>query len=73
MRDYLLDIVKNTYGLGIIDLVKIAGTDTETNIELARRRLEDKIAQLNGAIDDVRHQLASVDNLSLETPEESQN
>ena len=47
--------------------------DTETNIELARRRLEDKIAQLNGAIDDVRHQLANVDNLSLETTEESQN
>ena len=47
--------------------------DTEANIELARRRLEDKIAQLNGAIDDVRHQLANVDNLSLETTEESQN
>lgn len=33
MRDHLLDIVKNTYGLGIIDLVKINGTDTETAIE----------------------------------------
>jgi len=33
MRDYLLDIVKNTYGLGNIDLVKIVGTDTETAIE----------------------------------------
>jgi hypothetical protein len=33
MRDYLLDIVKNTYGLGIIDLVKITGTDSETKIE----------------------------------------
>jgi len=33
MRDHLLDIVKNTFGLGIIDLVKINGTDTETNIE----------------------------------------
>ena len=33
MRDNLLDIVKNTYGLGIIDLVKINGTDTETAIE----------------------------------------
>lgn len=47
--------------------------DTETNIELARRRLEDKIAQLNGAIDEVRHQLANVDNLAIETPEEHQN
>lgn len=33
MRDYLLDIVKNTHGLGIIDLVKINGTDSETAIE----------------------------------------
>lgn len=33
MKDHLLDIVKNTYGLGIIDLVKITGTDTETAIE----------------------------------------
>jgi hypothetical protein len=33
MRDYLLDIVKNTYGLGIIDLVKITGTEEETLIE----------------------------------------
>jgi hypothetical protein len=33
MRDNLLDIVKNTYGLGIIDLVKINGTDSETAIE----------------------------------------
>lgn len=33
MRDYLLDIVKNTYGLGIIDLVKIIGTDTSTTID----------------------------------------
>lgn len=33
MRDHLLDIVKNTYGLGIIDLVKVTGTDSETSIE----------------------------------------
>ena len=33
MRDYLLDIVQNTYGLGTIDLVKITGTDTETKID----------------------------------------
>lgn len=33
MRDYLLDIVKNTYGLGSIDLVKITGTAEETSIE----------------------------------------
>lgn len=33
MRDYLLDIVKNTYGLGNIDLVKVTGTAEETSIE----------------------------------------
>lgn len=33
---------------------------TEQNIELARRSLEDKIAQLNDSIDDVRQQLGSV-------------
>lgn len=34
--------------------------DTEEDMEMARRRLEDKIAQLNHAIDDVRQQLGSV-------------
>ncbi|MBD2093097.1 hypothetical protein H6F67_24940 [Microcoleus sp. FACHB-1515] len=33
---------------------------TEQSIELARRGLEDKIAQLNDAIDDVREQLGGV-------------
>jgi gas vesicle protein len=33
---------------------------TEQSIELARRGLEDKIAQLNEAIDDVRQQLGNV-------------
>jgi gas vesicle protein len=32
----------------------------EQNMEVARRGLEDKIAQLNDAIDDVRQQLGSV-------------
>jgi gas vesicle protein len=32
----------------------------EQNIEVARRGLEDKIAQLNEAIDDVRQQLGTV-------------
>lgn len=34
-----------------------AKLDTEESMERARRRLEDKIAQLNLAIDDVRQQL----------------
>lgn len=33
MRDHLLDIVKNTYGLGNIDLIKVTGTAGETAIE----------------------------------------
>ncbi|BAU14346.1 hypothetical protein LEP3755_48930 [Leptolyngbya sp. NIES-3755] len=38
----------------------------EQNIELARRSLEDKIAQLNDAIDDVRQQLGSVNGRGIE-------
>ncbi|MBD2651970.1 hypothetical protein H6G45_00385 [Synechocystis sp. FACHB-383] len=38
--------------------------DSEENIELARRRLEDKIAQLNLVIDDVRDQLGHVNELN---------
>ncbi len=32
MKDYLQDIVKNTYTLGVIDLVKIVGTQKETTL-----------------------------------------
>ncbi len=32
MRDYLLDIVSHTHSLGVIDLLKITGTDSETVI-----------------------------------------
>lgn len=39
---------------------------TEQNIEAARRGLEDKIAQLNDAIDDVRQQLGTVNGTSGE-------
>lgn len=35
--------------------------DSQENIELARRSLEDKIAQLNLAIDDVRGKLGNVE------------
>lgn len=38
------------------------------NIEVARRGLEDKIAQLNHAIDDVRQQLGSVNGSMKEEP-----
>lgn len=33
MKDHLLDIVQHTHGLGVIDFVKIVGTESETNIE----------------------------------------
>ena len=33
MRDFLVDIVKNTYALGTIDTVKIIGSETETAME----------------------------------------
>jgi hypothetical protein len=33
IKDYLLDIVQHTNGLGIIDLVKITGTDKETTLD----------------------------------------
>jgi len=33
MRDYLLDLVQHTHGLGIIDLVKITGSSSETVID----------------------------------------
>ena len=50
MRDYLLDIVKNTQGLDI-DLVKITGTDSETSIEaLAEDRSVIVQGKLNGPV-----------------------
>jgi hypothetical protein len=51
MRDHLLDIVKNTYGLGNIDLVKITGTAQETGIEaLAEDRSVIVQGKLNGPV-----------------------
>ena len=51
MRDHLLDIVKITQGLGIIDLVKVTGTDAETGIEaLAEDRSVIVQAKLNNPV-----------------------
>lgn len=33
MKDYLLDLVQHTFDLGCIDLIKINGSDTETEIK----------------------------------------
>jgi hypothetical protein len=51
MRDHLLDIVKNTYGLGNIDLIKVTGTAEETAIEaLAEDRSVIVQGKLNGPV-----------------------
>lgn len=41
MKDYLQDIVQHTHGLGIIDLVKITGSDSSTIIDAVS---EDRVA-----------------------------
>lgn len=45
---------------------------SEQDIELARRGLEDKIAQLNEAIDDVRQQLGAVNGTTMREPKAEQ-
>lgn len=61
----LANRANQTSGEGeLADLEAVGNLDNEENIELARRRLEDKIAQLNLVIDDVRHQLGNVNELN---------
>lgn len=45
---------------GKVPKKRLLKTPTEQNMEVARRGLEDKIAQLNDAIDEVRQQLGTV-------------
>ena len=45
--------------------------NSEESIEMARNRLEDKIAQLNHAIDDVRQQLGPTERYSVESETKS--
>ena len=33
MKDHLQDIVQHTHGLGVIDLVKVVSSDSETTLE----------------------------------------
>lgn len=47
------------------------GEATEESMEIARRRLEDKIAQLNEAIDDVRQQMGGMSLYPYEAAEDS--
>lgn len=45
MKDNLQDLIQHTYGLGVIDLIKVVGTDTETQIAAIA---EDKSVIVNG-------------------------
>lgn len=49
---------------------QLKAPSTEQSIEVARRGLEDKIAQLNDAIDDVRQQLGNVNGSTIEDTEQ---
>jgi len=44
MKDNLLDLIQHTHGLGVISLIKVVGTDTETNISAVA---EDKSVVVN--------------------------
>ena len=51
MKDHLLDIVQHTHGLGVIDLVKIVGTENETILEaIAENRSVNLQAKFKGPI-----------------------
>lgn len=53
MKDHLQDIVQHTHGLGVIDLVKIVGTDSETTLEaLAEDRSVIVQAKFKGIVAD---------------------
>ena len=45
MKDYLLDLIQHTHGLGVVELVKIDGTATETKVSAYA---EDKSVVVNG-------------------------
>jgi hypothetical protein len=53
MKDHLQDIVQHTHGLGVIDLVKIVGTDSETALEaIAEDRTVIVQAKFKGVVAD---------------------
>lgn len=45
MKDYLQDLIQHTYGLGVVELVKIDGTETETTVSALS---EDKTVIVTG-------------------------
>jgi hypothetical protein len=54
MKDHLQDIVQHTHGLGVIDLVKITGTEQETTLEAIDQVNRTVIvkAKFNGIVSD---------------------
>ena len=53
MKDHLLDIVQHTHGLGVIDLVKITGSDSDTKLEaIAEDRSVILQAKFKGTVPD---------------------
>ena len=48
MKDNLQDLIQYTYGLGVIDLIKVVGTDTQTSISAIA---EDKSVVVEGTFD----------------------
>ena len=46
MKDYLLDLIQHTHGLGVVELVKIVGTDAETLVSAVS---DDKTVIVTGA------------------------
>lgn len=50
MKDYLLDLIQHTYGLGVIELVKVTGTPDQTTISAYA---EDRSVVINGTFNDV--------------------
>ena len=46
MKDNLQDLIEHTHGLGVIDLIKITGTQTETKIAAVA---EDKSVIVEGS------------------------
>lgn len=45
MKDFLQDLIQNTHGLGVVDLVKITGSDKETKVDTIS---EDKSVIISG-------------------------
>ena len=47
MKDNLQDLIQHTHGLGNVDLIKVTGTDTETQINAVA---EDKTVIVSGTL-----------------------